>query len=255
LATADFLPTAAPLDALAKQVAPKARTTSAEILRNLRDDPARFASTARQVALAAPDGPAPATGNAESRSRRLVIVVDQFEQLFTQCHDRRQRRGFITALHAAATGRHADLEPGALVVLVVRADFEAQCADYPELKEAVQDRYLLTSMTERQLRLAITEPAKRLEASVDNELVERLLDEMCRPAATSFSGGARRPAVSGVGALPLLSHALNQTWGERTGQTLTLADYERTGGVDGAVEKSAREAHDSLSPSQQSVGP
>jgi len=248
-----FSPTAAPLDALARQVAPKARTTSAEILRNLIDDPAHFAHTARQIALAAPDGPAPASGNAESRSRRLVIVVDQFEQLFTQCHDRRQRRDFVTALHAAASGRHADLEPGALVVLVVRADFEAQCADYPELKEAVQHRYLLTSMTDRQLRLAITEPAKQLEASVDNELVERLLGEMGRPAATSFSGGTRRAPVSGVGALPLLSHALNQTWGGRTGQTLTVADYERTGGIDGAVDKSAREAYDSLSPGQQSV--
>ncbi len=49
--------------------------------------------------------------------------------------------------------------PAALVVLGVRADFEARCADYPELAATVQDRYLLTAMTSRQLRLAITGPA------------------------------------------------------------------------------------------------
>jgi hypothetical protein len=49
-----------------------------------------------------------------------------------------------------------------LVVTGVRADFEARCANYPPLAEAVQDRYLVTAMTERQLRLAITEPARRL---------------------------------------------------------------------------------------------
>ena len=89
-------------------------------------------------------------------------MVDQFEQLFTQCPDEEQRRAFITALHAAATVRHGpDHEPAALVVLGVRADFEARCADYPQLAGAIQDRYLVTAMTERQLRLAITEPAKK----------------------------------------------------------------------------------------------
>ena len=144
--------------------------------------------------------------------------------------------------------------PGAFVVLVVRADFEAQCADYPELKKAVQDhRYLLTSMTERQLRLAITEPPKQLGASVDSDLVEHLLQAMLSSAAASSPYGARRPAVSGAGSLPLLSHALNQAWREHTGQTVTLADYLRIGGIEGAVEKSAQQAYDSLSPSRQVV--
>lgn len=248
-----FTPTAAPLDELAKQMAPKARVDPAEILRNLTDDPVSFAHTARQVALAPPNNPGPTLGSTEPASRRLVLVVDQFEQLFTQCQVPEQRRNFITALSAAASGQDGGPRPGAFVVLVVRADFEAQCADYPELKKAVQDRYLLTSMTERQLRLAIAEPAKQLGASVDSDLVEHLLQVMLSSAAASSPDGARHPAVSGAGSLPLLSHALNQAWCARTGQTVTLADYQRTGGIEGAVEKSAQQAYDSLSPSRQAV--
>ncbi len=89
-----------------------------------------------------------------------MLVVDQFEELFTQCADEGERRAFIAALHAAATtGQGTRQVPAALVVLVVRADIEARCADYPEAASAVQDRYLLTPMTERQLRLAVSEPA------------------------------------------------------------------------------------------------
>jgi hypothetical protein len=87
----------------------------------------------------------------------LLLVIDQFEELFTQCPDEGQRQAFITALHAAATAQHGpDQAPAALVVLGVRADFEARCADYPQLAGAVQDRYLVTAMTGRQLRMAIT---------------------------------------------------------------------------------------------------
>ena len=175
---------------------------------------------------------------------RLLLVVDQFEELFTQCADEGQRRAFITALHAAATAGHGpDQAPAALVVLGVRADFEARCADYPQLADAVQDRYLVTAMTERQLRMAITEPAKKAGSRVDDDLVEVLLAEV----------RTRQPGVFGAGVLPLLSHALDQAWRSRTGQALTLADYERTGGIEGAVAASAQRAYDRLTPAQQAA--
>ena len=132
--------------------------------------------------------------------------MDQFEELFTQCAEEAQRRAFITALHAAATAAHGpDQAPAALVVLGVRADFEARCADYPQLAGAVQDRYLVTAMTERQLRMAITEPAKKAGSGVDDDLVEVLLAEV----------RGRAPGTSGAGMLPLLSHALDQAWRSR----------------------------------------
>ena len=141
----------------------------------------------------------------QQRGRRLLLLVDQFEQLFTLCADEQQRQAFSTALHAAATVRHgADQEPAALVVLCVRADFEARCADYPWLADAVQDRYLVRPMNERQLRMAITEPAKRAGSPIEENLVEVLLADV----RTS------QPGAFGAGMLPLLSHALDQAWAE-----------------------------------------
>src|SRR5215831_9831346 len=172
-----FTPTRAPLDELALRVAPLAGADAAAVRRGVAADPGGFALTARQAALArplasagGPNGPV-AERNQPPQQRRLLLVVDQFEELFTQCADEGQRRAFIRALHGAATAGHGpDQTPAALVLLGVRADFETRCADYPQLAGPVQDRYLVTSMTERQLRMAITEPAKKAGSAVDDDL-------------------------------------------------------------------------------------
>ena len=171
-------------------------------------------------------------------------MIDQFEQVFTQCADEGQRQAFIIALCAAASAGHRpDDAAAALVVLGVRADFEARCADYPQLAGAVQDRYLVTAMTERQLRVAITEPAKAAGSQVNDDLTEVLLGEV----------RTRQPGAVSAGVLPLLSHALDQAWRSRAGEPLTLADYERTGGMEGAVADSAQRAYDHLTPGQQAA--
>jgi hypothetical protein len=244
-----FTPTRAPLDELALRVAPLARADAAAVRREVAADPDGFALTARQIALAGPPRPAeelegrPAQRDQPGR-RRLLLVVDQFEELFTQCTEEGQRRAFITALHAAATAGHGpDPSPATLVVLGVRADFEARCADYPQLAGPVQDRYLVTAMTGRQLRMAITEPAKKAGATVDDDLTGLLLAEL-------RAGG---PGTFGAGVLPLLSHALDQAWRSRAGPALTLADYERAGGIEGAVAASAQRAYDALTPARQAA--
>ena len=243
-------PTRAPLNELALRVGLLARADAAEVRRELEADPGGFGLTARQAALAQRNGPEgmPEGSAGQDQSappeRRLLLVVDQFEQLFTLCADEGQRRAFITALHAAAApGRGTDQAPAGLVVLGVRADFEARCADYPQLADAVQDRYLVTAMTERQLRMAITEPARKAGSGVDDNLVEVLLSE----ARTG------QPGALGAGALPLLSHALDQAWRSRIGNAVTLADYERTGGIEDAVASSAQRAYDGLTPAQQAL--
>ncbi len=240
-----FTPARAPLDELAVRVAALAGTDAAAVRRGLDADPTGFALTARQAALVQSGGPAGDPGcPAPESQRRLLVVVDQFEQLFTQCPDEEQRRAFIVALHAAATAGHGpDQAPAALVVLGMRADFEVRCADYPQLASAVQDRYLVTPMTGRQLRMAITEPARKAGSSVEGDLADMLLAEV----------HTRHPAFSGAGALPLLSHALDQAWRSRTGDILTLADYERTGGIEGAVAGSAQRAYDRLTPAQRAA--
>jgi hypothetical protein len=245
-----FTPTRAPLDELALRVAVLAGADAAAVRRGLDIDPSGFALTARQAALehrgpiGSFKGPA-AERDRQPPQRRLLLVVDQFEELFTQCAEERQRRTFITALHAAATaaGHGPDQGPAALVMLGVRADFEARCADYPQLADAVQDRYLVTAMTERQLRMAIAEPAKKSGSRIDDDLIEILLTEV----------RTGRPGAFGAGMLPLLSHALDQAWRSRTGEAVTPADYERTGGIEGAVAASAQRAYDHLTPTQQAA--
>ena len=238
-----FTPTRAPLDELALRVGLLAGADAAAVRRGLETDPAGFALTVRQAALAQREPPPQdAQGPVERDRPRVLLVVDQFEQLFTLCADETQREAFITALHTAAT---AGPGPGqiaaALVVLGVRADFEARCADYPLLAAAVQDRYLVTAMTERQLRIAITEPAKKAGSPVDDDLGRLLLEE----ARASHRRG------SGAGVLPLLSHALDQAWRCRAGNAVTVVDYERTGGIEGAVADSAQRAYGQLTPAQQ----
>src|SRR5207245_7005553 len=132
-----FTPTRAPLDELALRVAPLAGADAAAVRRGLAADPDGFALTARQAALARPGGPVGGSdGLARERDRpsppqRLLLVVDQFEELFTQCAEEGQRRAFITALHAAATARHGpDPRRAALVVLGGAAASAARCADH-----------------------------------------------------------------------------------------------------------------------------
>ena len=249
-----FTPGRRPLEELAVRVAPVAGAEATAVLRSVAADPAGFALTARQAALAHLGTPAP-----EGRlpngvgQRRVLLVIDQFEQLFTQCEDEDERQAFITALHSAAATKadgYREL-PAAAVVILIRADFEARLADYPLLAASVQDRYLLTSMTERQLRMAITQPAVTAGSSVDSDLVQVLLEDVrTRSGSPTTTSGS---TAIGAGVLPLLSHALDQAWRGRTGQGLSLADYERTGGIEGAVADSAQRAYDRLTPSQQTV--
>jgi WD40 repeat protein len=246
-----FTPGSRPLEELAVRIAPLAGAEAAAVRRELAADPVGFALTARQAAHARPVAALGGGWSDAPGQRRVLLVVDQFEQLFTQCESEDERLAFIAALGAAAGASGSDRQrPAALVVIVVRADFEARLADYSMLIPAVQDRYLLTAMTERQLRMAITRPAVAAGSSVESDLVETLLDEV-----RSRSGGLGPVPgrTIGSGVLPLLSHALDQAWRRRTSQALTLSDYERTGGIEGAVAASAQRAYDRLTPARQAT--
>src|SRR5262249_58654504 len=108
-------------------------------------------------------------------------------------------------------------------------------------------------MTQRQLRMAITEPAKAAGSQVDDDLVRVLLDAMGELAAGPVAGRGAEGGVSRAGVLPLLSHVLDQAWRGRTGEIVTVADYERAGGIERAVAGSAQRAFDQLTPAQQAA--
>jgi WD40 repeat protein/transcriptional regulator with XRE-family HTH domain len=189
------------------------------------------------------------------RERHVVLVVDQFEEIFTDCQDEAERRSFIAALCAAAQG-----DPGAaigqaggrgqaaLVVLGLRADFYPHALRYPEMVPALQDHQVVVGpMTDAELRSAIIEPARKANLELEDGLVEVLLHDLA-PAGYGGSAGA-----DGAGTLPLLSHALLTTWERARPGKLTVADYESTGGIQGAVAATAEEVYAELTPAQQDL--
>jgi energy-coupling factor transporter ATP-binding protein EcfA2 len=177
---------------------------------------------------------------------RLVIVVDQFEEVFTLCADERERRAFIEALHAASTAGPGEQAP-ALVVVGLRADFYGSCFDHPCLAEALQERQmLLPPMSADEPEEAVVGPAR----SVGLRLEPGLVDVLLRDAGLDRSASTRPDA----GVLPLASHALAATWARRKKNTLTIEGYRHAGGIRGAVEATAEKAWAQLDQQGQRAG-
>ncbi|MEV0621372.1 WD40 repeat domain-containing protein [Nonomuraea sp. NPDC050404] len=165
-----------------------------------------------------------------SPGRRLVLVVDQFEELFTLVSDERERQAFIGTLHALTEG-----PGGAAVIIGVRADYWDRCAAYPYFAEAIQDgQVIVEPMAEPDLRLAITGPAAAAGLKIETGLVEIILDDLRTGQAAADRYGAA--------ALPLLSQALCNIWLKREDDTLTVLGYEKSGRVHDSVRRTADEA-------------
>src|SRR6185437_4687038 len=178
-----------------------------------------------------------------------VIVVDQFEEVFTLCQAEEERRAFITALCAAAGADPAGRGPGALIVLGLRADFYPYALRYPEMVAELERRQVLVGpMTEEELRSAITGPARKAALDIEAGLIEILLRDLAPVDRPEQPTAAHEP-----GALPLLSHALLATWDLSRGGRLTVADYRASGGIQGAVAASAEAVYAELTPAQQDL--
>jgi WD40 repeat protein len=172
----------------------------------------------------------------------LIIVVDQFEEIFTACRDEVEQHRFITAICALAGP--------AGVVLALRADFYDRALRYPELAGALQERQVvLVPMTRHEVRSAIVEPARLARLEVADGLVELLLSDLApRSPDGSPAGAAHEP-----GALPLLSHALLTTWSHSHGGRLTVADYQASGGIRHAIARTADQVYGSLDEQQRDI--
>jgi class 3 adenylate cyclase/WD40 repeat protein len=143
-----------------------------------------------------------------------LLVVDQFEELYTQCRDAEQRSAFIGRL----------LTRAGPVAIGVRADFYAELSADPGLARAVAaNQVLLGPMRDVDLRRAIAEPARLAGLRLEPGLVDLVL----------------RDVAGEPGALPLMSHALRETWERRDGRTLTVEAYRASGGVSSALALSA----------------
>jgi WD40 repeat protein len=159
-----------------------------------------------------------------------TLVVDQLEEVFTQCDDEQERASFLQTLCEIANS-------GAFrVVVALRSDYYGMCAPHLEFAEALSASHvLLGALSEDEYRRIISEPARAcgfvLEPGLEDEIVDDVQGE--------------------AGALPLLSHALSETWLRRSGNILTVAGYLEAGGVRGAIARTAESAWSELPPDQQ----
>jgi WD40 repeat protein len=170
-----------------------------------------------------------------NNSPRFLLVVDQFEELFALCRSEEERVAFIDNLLTAAY----DVDAQTIIVITLRADFYAHCAGYPELREALaQYQEYIGAMNQEELRRAIEEPARRGRWELEPGLVDLLLHDV----------------GSEPGALPLLSHALLETWQRRRGRMMTLSGYAASGGVRCAIAETAETVFvDQFTPEQQAI--
>ena len=201
-----FTPSADPVGELHYQLTrPSIVTAPPADVADLRTDP----TVARRLVDAVTD----VTGG-------LLVGIDQFEEIFTLCDQPAERARFLQALEAMVGPADSRIR----LVITVRADFYGACAQYPWLAERITENQILVGpMTRPDLRSAMEKPAERAGLRFEDGLIDAIFDD----------GGDE------AGALPLLSHALVETWTRRRDSTLTLDGYRSAGGVSGAIARTA----------------
>lgn len=159
---------------------------------------------------------------------QAVLVVDQFEELFTQCQDEAERGRFLDLL---LTQR-----PHHAILLTMRADFWGECAPYPALRQHMQaHQELIAPLTITELPTVLERQAAATGLRLENGLIEQLIQDV-----------AGEP-----GAMPLLQHALRELWERRRGRNLTLTAYQNIGGAQKAIAQTAEKLFLQVTPTEQ----
>lgn len=242
-------PGAAAIDELVTQVATLAGVDAASLRSTIGQRPTEARLLARQAVLAHAARLPVERREACRAGGRLVLVVDQFEELFTLTDDpddaQACRQVYIDALVAIATADSATGQPPGLVLLAVRGDFLDRCAVYPDLVPVLQDgQFVVGPMSMPELRRAITGPAVACGVQIEDGLPEEILAELrTLPDAAQFS----------TGALPLLSQTMLLTWQRGESNRLTRRDYGATGGVSEVIATSAEDAFSRLTEPERDI--
>ncbi|MGF1535356.1 MAG: caspase family protein, partial [Elainellaceae cyanobacterium] len=167
---------------------------------------------------------------------KVVLVVDQFEEVFTLCQDSAEREEFFSVLLGALEAMPEQL----CLVVAMRSDFVGKCfeQDYSGLAQRVQANLVaVTPMNRDELTDAILEPTKRVNLSVEPELVKELLDDV----------------EKSPGNLPLLQYTLRELWNQRQENRLQLKTYAQLGGVTGTLQQRADAVYGALDETQQAT--
>ncbi|MEH2368864.1 nSTAND1 domain-containing NTPase [Nostoc sp.] len=169
-----------------------------------------------------------------SQTQRVVLVVDQFEEAFTQCQDITKRQQFFECVLGALQRDDNKL----CLIITMRADFFGRCLEqeYGGLAKKIQEHLVtVTPMNREELKTAIIKPAQQVNLAVEPELVSQMIADV----------------ENSPGSLPLLQYTLTELWQQRTEERLTLTTYSKLGGVRGTLQTRATEVYESLSLEEQ----
>jgi len=167
------------------------------------------------------------------RSARLLVVVDQFEEVFTLARD-----DAAADLVAMLRGAAARLDARVAAVMTMRADFYDRAAALPGLAEVLTvNQFVVPPLQPEQVETVVTEPARRAGVALEPGLLGRIVADV-----------ADEP-----GALPLLQHLLRELWSRRTNDVMTRGAYEDLGGVSGALAARAEEVYQGFGPEERGI--
>jgi formylglycine-generating enzyme required for sulfatase activity/energy-coupling factor transporter ATP-binding protein EcfA2 len=171
-----------------------------------------------------------------SDAPRVVIFIDQFEEVFTLCQDLAERKQFFECLLGAVEKARGKL----CIIIAMRADFLGKCLEqeYSGLARKIQENLVpVLPLNRKHLQEAIAFPARRVNLMVEEGLIQQMITE-----------------VEGApGSLPLLEYTLTQLWENRTDNQLKLSTYAQLGGIGGTLNKRAREVYGQFSPEEQNI--
>lgn len=230
---ADFRPGARPVQALAESLLPLLEPNLSETDRLIENQKLAAALASHQLGL---DDVVNRILSKNSQANRLLLVIDQFEELYTLCNDATLRRRFLDLLIQTVNTQNFRPRPGIVFVLTLRADFWGQALAYRPFADLLQDASLILGpMNQQELGQAIANPAGRLGITFEPGLTGRILHDV-----------GDEP-----GNLPLLEFALTLLWERRVGRRLTHAAYEVIGRVEGALARYADQVYDELPTAEQ----
>lgn len=169
-----------------------------------------------------------------SDTPKTLLVIDQFEEVFTLCSDFNEREEFFKCI----LGAIEQLPDKLCIVLTMRADFFGKCVEqkYNGLANKIQEHLIsVTPMEQEQLRNVIARPAAQVNLAVEDELIEQILEDV----------------EGSPGGLPLLEYTLTELWKQRTNNTLKLATYIKLERIGGTLDQRATEVYNRLDPDEQ----
>jgi WD40 repeat protein/serine/threonine protein kinase len=216
----EMIPGAYPMEELEAALLRIAINPPASLLQQMNEDERGVARAIKRIL--------PAEGG------EVLLVIDQFEEIFTQVEDEQARRHFLSAIAAAVKDTNCRLR----VLLTLRADFYDRPLLYPEFGQLISEQSVtVLPLSTEELTRAIVEPAEKNNLLLHHDLIARIVADV-----------GEQP-----GALPLLQYALTELFERRDHRRLTLQAYQDIGGVTGALARRADELYSAMNETQQAA--